>query len=210
VHGLYKATYFEHGGKRKSRLTAYYVTSLDTLPQKPGGKMKWYRDIVSTVPKTTNTRQDPTVKPSVQTKKRTNESPAPIRKRRRQNDDDIRPTKNDNQLHPKWAEPEQAEPDRVRVVGAHFVTICLALNSTFRLNCQQKFDFCAAGRRKFPSSSTLLDVRYVPSPYCATTITQLWATGGKYWCLRRRKTHLQPNVIDCRPWRLAARFQQQK
>jgi hypothetical protein len=26
VHGLYKATYFEDGGKRKSRLTAYFVT----------------------------------------------------------------------------------------------------------------------------------------------------------------------------------------
>jgi hypothetical protein len=70
--------------------------------------------------------------------------------------------------------------DRVRVVGAHFVTIRLALNSTFRLNCQQKFNFWAAGRRKFPSLSTLLDVRYVLSPYRTTTVTQLWATGGKY------------------------------
>jgi hypothetical protein len=70
--------------------------------------------------------------------------------------------------------------DRVRVVGAHFVTIRLALNSTFRLNRQQKFKFWAAGRRKFPSSSTLLDGRYVPSPYRATTVTQLWAMGGKY------------------------------
>jgi hypothetical protein len=70
--------------------------------------------------------------------------------------------------------------DRVCVVGAHFVTIRLALNSTFRLNCQQKFNFWAAGQRKFLSSSTLLDVRYVPSPYRATTVTQLWATGGKY------------------------------
>jgi hypothetical protein len=41
--------------------------------------------------------------------------------------------------------------------GAHFVTICLALNSTFRLNCQQEFNFWAAGRRKFLSSSALLD-----------------------------------------------------
>jgi hypothetical protein len=56
--------------------------------------------------------------------------------------------------------------DRVRVVGAHFVTIPLALNSTVRLNCQQKFNFWAA----------LLNVRYVPSPYGATTVTQLWAT----------------------------------
>jgi hypothetical protein len=55
VHGLYKATYFEHGGRRKSRLTAYHVTSLDTLPQKPGGNTEWYsRGMVSTVPKPTN------------------------------------------------------------------------------------------------------------------------------------------------------------
>jgi hypothetical protein len=94
--------------------------------------------------------------------------------------------------------------------GAHFVTIRLALNGTFWLNYQQKFNFWAAGRRKFLSSSTLLDVRYVPSPYRATTVTQLWATGGKYWCLQRRKTHFQLIVVDCRPWRLAAGFQQQK
>jgi hypothetical protein len=108
VHGrLYKATDFDHGGKRKSRLTAYYVTSPDTLPQKPGGNTKWYRDMVtgSTVPKPTNTRQNHTVKQSlpvelVPTKK-------PTWKRRRQNnDDDIQPTKNDNQLHPEPAEPE--------------------------------------------------------------------------------------------------------
>jgi hypothetical protein len=76
-------------------------------------------------------------------------------------------------------EIDEGVRDRVRVVGAHFVTICLALNSTFRLNCKQKFNFWAAGGRKFPSSSTFLDVRYVPSPYRATTVTQLWATGGK-------------------------------
>jgi hypothetical protein len=55
---------------------------------------------------------------------------------------------------------------RVRVVVAHFVTIRLALNSTFRLNCQQKFNFWAAGRWKFTSSSSLLKVRYVPSLSC--------------------------------------------
>jgi hypothetical protein len=66
VLGLYKATYFEHGGKRKSsRLTAYYVTTPNTLPQKPGGNTKWCKDMVSTVPKPTNTRQNPTVKRSV-------------------------------------------------------------------------------------------------------------------------------------------------
>ena len=66
VHGLFKAFYYEHGGKRKStRVTSYYVTSPNTLPQKPGGNTKWYRDIVSTVPKPTNTRQNPTVKRSV-------------------------------------------------------------------------------------------------------------------------------------------------
>jgi hypothetical protein len=65
------------------------------------------------------------------------------------------------------------------VLGAHFVTIHLALNSTFRLNCQQKFNFWAASRRKFMSSSTLLDVKYVPSHYRATTVTQLWATKKK-------------------------------
>jgi hypothetical protein len=117
VHGLYKASYFEHGSKRKeSRLAAYYVTSLDTLPQKPGGNTKWYRDMVSTVPKPTNTRQNPTVKRSVPVElvptktKTTNESSAPTRKRRRRNDDVIQPTKNDNQLHPEPAEPKQAEP----------------------------------------------------------------------------------------------------
>jgi hypothetical protein len=48
VHGLYKTTYFEHGGKRKYRLTAYYyVTSPDTLPQKPGGNTKWYRLVLA-------------------------------------------------------------------------------------------------------------------------------------------------------------------
>jgi hypothetical protein len=76
--------------------------------------------------------------------------------------------------------------DRVRVVGAHFVTICLVLNNTFLLNCQHKFNFWSAGRRKFTSSSTFLDVRYVPSPYRTTTVAQLWATWGNYCCLRRR------------------------
>jgi hypothetical protein len=42
-------------------------------------------------------------------------------------------------------------------------------NSTIQLNYQQKFNFWAAGRRKFPSSSTLLNVRYVQSPYRATS-----------------------------------------
>jgi hypothetical protein len=51
--------------------------------------------------------------------------------------------------------------DRVRVVVAHFVTIHLALNSTFQLNCQHTFNFLAAGWRKFTSLSTLLYVRYV-------------------------------------------------
>jgi hypothetical protein len=103
VLGLCKATYFEHGGKRKSsRLTAYYVTTPNTLPQKPGGNTRWYKDMVSMVPKPTNTRQNPTDKPSVRIQlvppktKTTNESPTPIRKRRRQNDDDIQPTKNVN------------------------------------------------------------------------------------------------------------------
>jgi hypothetical protein len=76
-----------------------------------------------------------------------------------------------------WAD---SNLDRVRMVGAHFVTIRLALNSTFRPNCQQKFNFWAASQRKLPSSSTLLALRYVPSPYHATTVSQLWATGGKY------------------------------
>jgi hypothetical protein len=125
VHGLYKATYFgEHLGKKKSRLTAYYVTSPNTLPQKPGGNTKWYRDMVSTVPKPTNTRQNPTVKRSVPVElvptktKTTNEPSAPTRKRRRQNDDAIQPTMNDNQLHPEQpVEPEQAEPPSVAVVA---------------------------------------------------------------------------------------------
>jgi hypothetical protein len=67
-------------------------------------------------------------------------------------------------------------PDRVRVVVAHFVSIRLALNSTFRLNCQQKFNVWAAGRWKYTSSSTLLYLRYVPSLYHATTVAELCAT----------------------------------
>jgi hypothetical protein len=107
VHELYKTTYFEHGGKRKSRVTSYSVTNPNTLPQKPGCNTKWYRGIVSTVPTPTKTRQNPTVKRSIPVElvpiktKTTNESPAPTWKRRRQNDDDIRPTMNDSQLHPK-------------------------------------------------------------------------------------------------------------
>jgi hypothetical protein len=63
--------------------------------------------------------------------------------------------------------------DRVRVVVAHFVTNRLALPSNCVLNCQHKFIFCAARRRKFtylPSWSTLLyygrGMRYVPFLYC--------------------------------------------
>jgi hypothetical protein len=56
-------------------------------------------------------------------------------------------------------------------MGAHFATIRLALISTFRLNCQHNFNFGAAGRQQFTSTSTLLDVRYVPSPHRATTVT---------------------------------------
>ena len=37
--------------------------------------------------------------------------------------------------------------DRVPVVGAHFVTGRLALNSNFRPNCPQKFHFLASGWR---------------------------------------------------------------
>jgi hypothetical protein len=51
--------------KKSSRLTAYYVTTPNSLPQKPGGNTKWYKDMVSTVPKPTNTRQNPTVKRSI-------------------------------------------------------------------------------------------------------------------------------------------------
>jgi hypothetical protein len=70
--------------------------------------------------------------------------------------------------------------DRVSVVGAHFVTIRLALNSTFDYIANRNSIFWQLAGRKFPSSSTLLDVRYVPSPYRPTTVTQLWATKGKY------------------------------
>jgi hypothetical protein len=84
--------------------------------------MKWYRDMLSTVPKPRNTRQNPTVKRSVPVElvltktKTTKELPAPTLKRRRQNDDDIQPTKNDNQLHPKPAEPEQQAESPAAVV----------------------------------------------------------------------------------------------
>ena len=80
--------------------------------------------MVSTVPKPTNTRQNPTVKRSVPVElvptktKTTNEPSAPTRKRRRQNDDAIQRTMNDNQLHPEQpVEPEQAEPPSVVVVA---------------------------------------------------------------------------------------------
>jgi hypothetical protein len=93
------------------------------LAQKPGGNKKWYKYMVSTVPKPTNTRQSPTVKHSGPVelvpakRKTTNESPAPIRKRRRPNDDDIQPTKSVNQFHPEQpaAEPA-AEPVSVVVL----------------------------------------------------------------------------------------------
>jgi hypothetical protein len=68
------------------------------------------------------------------------------------------------------------ETNRVRVVVAHFVTIGLAFNSTFRLSCQHKFKFWAVGPRKGTSSSTLIYVRYVPSHYRATTVAKLCAT----------------------------------
>jgi hypothetical protein len=41
---------------------AYYVMSPHTLPPKPGGNTKWYRKIVSEVPKPINTRHNPTMK----------------------------------------------------------------------------------------------------------------------------------------------------
>jgi hypothetical protein len=78
--------------RKSSRLRAYYVTTPNTLPQKPGGNIKWYKYMVSTIPKPTNTRQNPTVKGSVPVelvpakRKTTNALPAPIRKRRRPND----------------------------------------------------------------------------------------------------------------------------
>jgi hypothetical protein len=60
VNGVYKATYYERVGKKKSRLTAYYVTTPNKLPQRPGGNTKWFRDIVCTVPKHPITRHNPT------------------------------------------------------------------------------------------------------------------------------------------------------
>ena len=83
----------------------------------PGGSRQ------DSVPKPTNTRQNPTVKPNIPVElvptktKATNELSAPTRKRRRQNDNDVQPTKNDNQLHPGPAEPGQAEPPSVVVVN---------------------------------------------------------------------------------------------
>jgi hypothetical protein len=101
LNGVYKATYNERVGKKKSRLTAYYVTTPNTLPQKPGGNTKWFRDIVSTVQKLPNTRHNPTKRSVPVEPVPTNKTlPAPTRKRRRVNEQE---QTNDT--------PEQAEVD---------------------------------------------------------------------------------------------------
>jgi hypothetical protein len=85
--------------------------------------------MLSTVTKpTTNTRQNPTVEPSVPVElvptktKTTNKLLAPTGKRGRRDDDDIQPTKNNNQLYPKPAEPKEAEPSSVVEVNPPNVT----------------------------------------------------------------------------------------
>ncbi len=78
----------KESGKKKSRLTAYYVTTPNTLPQKPGGNTKWFRDIASTVPKHPSTRLNPTIKRSVPVELVPTNTilSAPTRKRRRVNE----------------------------------------------------------------------------------------------------------------------------
>jgi hypothetical protein len=96
------------------------------------------------------------------------------------------------------------------VVVAHSVTIRLALNGTFRLNCQHNFNFWAAGGQKFTSLSTLLGVRYVPSLYRATTRLNFGLREASTAVYEEEKTHLQPIIVNCQPWPLATGFQQQK
>ena len=59
LHGVYKASFKEQIGSKRRMLTAYYITSIKSLPQKPGGTAKWYNQIVSSAPQVMNTRQAP-------------------------------------------------------------------------------------------------------------------------------------------------------
>jgi hypothetical protein len=65
IHGIFKASYFECLGTKESKLMANYVTCPQSLPPKPGGNTKWYRNIVSLVSMTPNTRHNSTAKQSV-------------------------------------------------------------------------------------------------------------------------------------------------
>jgi hypothetical protein len=60
--------------------------------------------------------------------------------------------------------------------GGAFCDHLSGLQQYFSTKLPTEIHFWAAGRQKFLSSSTLLVVRYVPSPYRATAVTQLWAT----------------------------------
>ena len=85
MHGIYKASFKEQVGEKRRMLTAYYIISPELLPQKPGGKAKWYNKIVSSAPQQMHTRQAP-VKRSVPVGLVPTNMSTPIQKRRRQND----------------------------------------------------------------------------------------------------------------------------
>mgnify|MGYP000650717586 FL=1 len=60
IHGVYKSSFKEQVGERRTMITAYYITNPKLLPQKPGGNAKWYDRIVSSAPEPMTARQ-PTV-----------------------------------------------------------------------------------------------------------------------------------------------------
>jgi hypothetical protein len=109
-------------------------------------------------------------------------------------------------------ETKSCSADRVRVVGGHFVTI--------RLSPQQYFS------TKLPTEIQVLGsrpaeihvfVNFARGEVCTVSLSRHYCNSTLGYVrqvllyLRRRKTHLvQPIVVDCRPWRLAAGFQQQK
>jgi hypothetical protein len=101
VNGVFKSTYFDRGGGSKNiRLTAYYVTASNKIPQKPGGNTKWYRDIVSRVEPTRSTRQHPKRSVPIGSAPTQRTESAPKRKKREENINGSQPFQNDNHHSP--------------------------------------------------------------------------------------------------------------
>jgi hypothetical protein len=88
IHGVFKAQFkTETTDKRRVMLTAYYVTSPNSLPQKPGGNKKWPKKIVSSAPEPPLSTRQTTVKRSIPVVGPAPTADAPIQKRRRQDTD---------------------------------------------------------------------------------------------------------------------------